>query len=66
MSTDDPIRELFTLEMMAKFKRALRVHDALSQAFFERTGQVLERESDYTVEDLRRASRILRSGGRVE
>jgi hypothetical protein len=61
---DDPIGELFSLKVMATFKRALRVHDALAEAFLERTGQVLERDSDYTVEDLRRASRILRTQGR--
>jgi hypothetical protein len=64
--TDDPIRELFTLEVMASFKRALQIHDALAQAFLERTGKVLERDSDYTTNDLRRASRILRSEGRTQ
>jgi hypothetical protein len=59
----DPIRELFTLHFMDSFKLALRVHDALAQAYLERTGQVLERESPYTVDDLRRANRILRSEG---
>ena len=62
--TDDPARELFGLKVMEIFERALRVHDALAQAFLERTGEVLERESEYTLQDLRRASRILRSEGR--
>jgi hypothetical protein len=60
-STDDPITELFSLKVMATFKRAVRMHDALAQAFLERTGQVLQPDSDYTVSDLQRASRILRS-----
>lgn len=59
----DPIRELFKAEFMASFKRALEIHDALAQAFLERTGKVLERDSPYTTGDLKRANRILRSEG---
>ena len=63
-SPDDPIRELFSCHMMGIFRRALAVHDALAAAFFERTGQVLEPDTEYTLEDLRRAKRILRAAGR--
>jgi hypothetical protein len=63
MNPDDPIGELFGLKVMEKFKRVLQVHEALSQAFLERTGKVLEPTSEYTVDDIRRTSRILRSDG---
>ena len=65
MSTenDDPIRELFKAEVMEAFKLALDIHEALAQAYLERTGEVLEQDSPYTYDDLRRASRILRSEG---
>jgi hypothetical protein len=62
---DDPIRELVTLHFMDSFKLALRVHGALAQAFEERTGTPLERNSDYTTGDLKRAGRILRCEGRT-
>jgi hypothetical protein len=51
---------------MAAFKVALEIHDALAEAFLERTGKVLERDSDYSVADVKRASRILRSEGRIQ
>jgi hypothetical protein len=64
-SADDPIAELFNLKAMSYFNRALRVHDAMVQAYEERTGKQLERDSpDFTVADHRRASRILRAQGR--
>lgn len=63
---DDPIVELFECTVMSIFVEALAVHDALAAAFLERTGKVLESESDYTVQDLRRASRILRAQGPPE
>ena len=58
---DDPIRELFCCHVMEQFKRALLAHDALATAYRERTGRELQPDSDYTVEDIRRASRLLRS-----
>jgi hypothetical protein len=58
---DDPVRELFCCHVMEEFKRALLAHEALAVAYLERTGQVLERDSEYTVGDLKRASRLLRS-----
>lgn len=63
MNPDGPIRELFTLHTMDSFKLALRIHEALSQAYNERTGLVLEQTSPYTTSDLRRANRILACEG---
>jgi hypothetical protein len=60
---DDPIFELFKAEMMDKTMNALRLHGALAQAYLERTGLELERESPFTVDDVKRAGRILRSEG---
>ena len=60
-STDDPILELFSCHMMEMFKKALAVHDALAAAYHERTGQVLQPDTEYTVADLNRAKRILRA-----
>jgi hypothetical protein len=60
-SGDDPIRELFCCHVMEEFKRALLAHEALAAAYLERTGLVLQPDTDYTVEDVRRASRLLRS-----
>jgi hypothetical protein len=53
--------DLFKCHVTTLFKRALAAHDVLSQAYLERTGEVLQPDSDYTVEDLRRASRLLRT-----
>jgi hypothetical protein len=59
---DDEIAfDLFKCHMMSMCKKALAVHDCLAAAYLERTGLVLERETEYTVEDLRRASRLLRA-----
>ena len=52
--------------LLERFKRVLDAHDALAEAYRERTGLELTRESDYTPGDLKRASRILRSGGKVD
>jgi hypothetical protein len=65
LSTDKPILlELFCADVLTRFKKALYVHDALCQAYKERTGLELRPESDYTTEDVRRALRILRANGR--
>jgi hypothetical protein len=62
LSTDDSIGwDLFKCHVMSMCKKAIAVHDCLSRAYHERTGLVLERDSDYTLEDLRRASRLLRT-----
>jgi hypothetical protein len=53
--------DLFKCHVMSMFKKALAVHDCLAQAYLERTGLVLERETEYTTADLRRASRLLRA-----
>jgi len=60
-SDDSVAFDLFKCHVMTMFKKALAVHDCLAQAYLERTGLVLERETEYTVQDLKRASRILRA-----
>jgi hypothetical protein len=60
---DDPIFELVKADAMDAFRLALRIHEALAQAFLERTGQVLEKDSEYTTSDCRRANRILACEG---
>ncbi len=64
MPTDDPLLvELFKAAVFSKFMRALEVHEALRQAYLERSGIELQPDSDYTLDDVRRAVRILRSAG---
>jgi hypothetical protein len=67
MPTDKPILlELFCAGLLARTTRAIYVHDALSQAFRERTGLELQPDSNYTAGDVERAIRILRASGPLE
>jgi hypothetical protein len=66
LQTDDPLLDLFKADVLTRFKKALHVHEALSQAYRERTNLELQRDSDYTPEDVKRALRILRANGRPE
>lgn len=61
MNPDDPGPELFKLRLLKMATKALRVVDALQRAYHERTGLEGTPESEYTVGDMKRASRILRS-----
>jgi hypothetical protein len=60
---DDPIFELVKADAMDAFQLALRIHSALAEAYNERTGLVLEKDSEYTTSDCRRANRILACEG---
>jgi hypothetical protein len=67
LQTEKPLLlELFKADLLAHCKRWIYAHDALSQAYRERTGLELQPDSNYTAGDVERAIRILRASGPIE
>ena len=67
MSTENDARlklDLWGARLFTRMKKVIDTHEALREAYRERTGLEFERDSPYTADDVKRANRILRSNGR--